>query len=1040
MCRIVRSFWGGVTVLPNTVALENMANGTVSLLPYGPFLDGVRITAYHRLADGDQLFAFDTTQTFADDFVVRPGDVVRFGRLLDPFTGEESVLYTLEFEAVDAGLPDGVMVDALTVAADGNLLLSFDTTVTLGGSTFGPQDLVRYDGATFSMALNSATAGVPAGLNLDGAQLLPSGHLLLSFDGSGTIAGVAFDDEDILEYDPAGGSWEMAYDGSDHFESWIAADLGAFFVVPSASIPTVTTAVITSITSASATSGGNVTSDGGSAINARGVCWGLTVNPDTSGSCSSESPGAGVFISAITNLTSNSLYHVRAYATNAAGTSYGSDLQFTTALGLPTLIASISTVTTTTAASGGYVYSDGGATVTARGICWSTSPSPALGGTCGSAVSGGTGTFVVDTITGLQPNTTYYLRAYATNSVGTAYSPALIVGTLSFPGQDPLYAWHTFYGNYPTGDGVATDANGNVYITGHSTATWTGPNGEQPRHPLTGSDDLFVVKLDSSGVYQWHTFYRTTTPNYRYGIAVDSDGNSYLTGASDTSWTGPSGQPPLHAFSSGSNILVLKLDTSGAYQWHTFFGDSNNSQGFGIAVNGVGDLYVSGYSYTTWTGPNGAPPVSNFGSASYAAFVLKLNVDGVYRWHSFHGSNTSGHLIALPADGTVYVSGNDGSGVWTGDIQAPRNPHSGQGDGFVLKLDSDGGYLWHTFYGSGGYDTGDGLAADSLSNVYITGRSDAAWTGPGGVQPLNSYSNGSNIYALKLDSNGNYQWHSFYGTGSCYNNGFGVLVDSGNNVYLGGVACLPWNGPEDQSPIRAFDGTSDAFVLKLSETGGYQWHTFYGPGNIGIGFALDSANNIYATGYSSCVWNGPAGQAPLHADGNTFVLKLAQPGLPTVTTAAVTGVGAFTATSGGTVSGAGVTSRGVCWGTLPDPVVGGNCTGDGSGTGTFASVISGLSPNTVYHVRAFATNLTGTAYGEDLNISTCGGIPSGSVSWWRGEGNYNDQSGTHNATPVNGVSFLPGKVGQAFSFNGQNQYLALPGTTVQGSASWTVQS
>ena len=183
--------------------------------------------------------------------------------------------------------------------------------------------------------------------------------------------------------------------------------------------PTVTTATITSITSTTASSGGNVTSDGGASVTARGVCWSTSANPTTADSKTTNSSGTGTFTSSLTSLTPGTLYHVRAYATNSVGTSYGGDSSFTT-LTTPTVItATITSITSTTASSGGNVTSDGGASVTARGVCWNTSANPTVAN--GHTTNGiGTGTFT-SSITGLDPDTTYYVRAYATNSVGTIY-------------------------------------------------------------------------------------------------------------------------------------------------------------------------------------------------------------------------------------------------------------------------------------------------------------------------------------------------------------------------------------------------------------------------------------------------------------------------------------------------------------------------------------------------------------------------------------------------------------------------------------------
>ena len=95
-------------------------------------------------------------------------------------------------------------------------------------------------------------------------------------------------------------------------------------------LPTVTTTAITNIAQATATGGGNVASDGGSAVTSKGVCWAITANPITANSFTNDGTGTGAYTSSLTGLIANTTYHVRAYVTNSVGTVYGSDLVFTT--------------------------------------------------------------------------------------------------------------------------------------------------------------------------------------------------------------------------------------------------------------------------------------------------------------------------------------------------------------------------------------------------------------------------------------------------------------------------------------------------------------------------------------------------------------------------------------------------------------------------------------------------------------------------------------------------------------------------------------
>lgn len=196
------------------------------------------------------------------------------------------------------------------------------------------------------------------------------------------------------------------------------------------SLASVTTASITNVTPTTASGGGTVTSTG--TVTARGVCWSTSTGPTVALTTkTNDGTATGAYVSNITGLTANTLYYVRAYATNAGGTVYGTELTFTTLAPTAPFIASttaITSITSTSAASGGAITSDGGSAITAKGVCWSTSPNPVLG--AGNFTSNGTGTTTfTSSITGLTPNTTYYVRAYATNAIGTGYGPSDVVFT-----------------------------------------------------------------------------------------------------------------------------------------------------------------------------------------------------------------------------------------------------------------------------------------------------------------------------------------------------------------------------------------------------------------------------------------------------------------------------------------------------------------------------------------------------------------------------------------------------------------------------------
>jgi hypothetical protein len=203
------------------------------------------------------------------------------------------------------------------------------------------------------------------------------------------------------------------------------------FTTPSGSA--ITTATITNITETTANGGGNVSSDGGDPIIAKGLCWGTNQSPSLADNFTSDGIGLGAFSSAITGLTINTTYYARAYATNSLGVSYGNTVSFTTIeFTIPELTTStITNITQSGASTGGLITSDGGTSISVRGVCWSTNQNPTI--TDNYTTNGsGIGSYN-SSITGLTQSTTYYARAYATNSIGTAYGNEVNFTTLAPP-------------------------------------------------------------------------------------------------------------------------------------------------------------------------------------------------------------------------------------------------------------------------------------------------------------------------------------------------------------------------------------------------------------------------------------------------------------------------------------------------------------------------------------------------------------------------------------------------------------------------------
>ena len=319
--------------------------------------------------------------------------------------------------------------------------------------------------------------------------------------------------------------------------------------IPGAAI--VTTTAASAITVNTASSGGNITTDGGFAVTARGVCWSTSLNPTMADSYTSNGTGTGIFTSLITGLLQNTTYHIRSYTTTSAGTFYGNDLTFTTSPWTPVLATTTpASVTLNSAASGGTITSNGGFSVTARGICWATSANPLL--TDNHTIDGsGNGTFT-SAMTALTQGTTYHVRAYATSVVGTVYAADVSFSTVcsiknlpvneSFAdgvipncwsqidhqgnGQIWQFGTITEYSSYnPALTGNYAYLNSDAYLTGNS----------QNADLITQTTDLSGYSTATVSFNYYFRWYDPSTGTFSYSIDNGSTWTALLNIASESS-------------------------------------------------------------------------------------------------------------------------------------------------------------------------------------------------------------------------------------------------------------------------------------------------------------------------------------------------------------------------------------------------------------------------------------------------------------------------------------------------------------------------
>ena len=297
--------------------------------------------------------------------------------------------------------------------------------------------------------------------------------------------------------------------------------------------------------------------------------------------------------------------------------------------------------------------------------------------------------------------------------------------------------WGLIYGTYLGGDdydssaGIAVDASGNAYVTGHTHSTAFPVTAGAFQTLKGGFFDAFAVKLNATGSSLiYGTYLGGSDDDYGNGIAPDASGNAYVTG-----YTFSAAFPvTAGAFRTTSGGLVdafaVKLNATGSgLIYGTYLGGSEDDRGYGIAADASGNAYVTGYTDSANLPVTAGAFQTVFGGGGRDGFVAKLNAtgSGLIYGTFLGGSDVDwGAGIAVDASGNAYVTGRTESANFSVTAGAFQTVFGGIADAFVVKLNATGwGLIYGTYLGGSEDDRGSGIAADASGNAYVTGETES---------------------------------------------------------------------------------------------------------------------------------------------------------------------------------------------------------------------------------------------------------------------------------------------------------------------------
>lgn len=719
-------------------------------------------------------------------------------------------------------------------------------------------------------------------------------------------------------------------------------------------LPTVTTAEVTNIGSVKATCGGNVTDDGTLTVTARGVCYGTNQYPTTEGLHTVNGKGKGEFVSNLTDLKDKTTYYVRAYATTDAGTVYGEQKKFKTENGVPVvLLSEVGEPTANSVICKGNVTGDGGVSVTERGFCYSVSQYP-TNTSDHVAIGNGVGEFT-GSLTGLALNTTYYVRAYAVNSLGIGYSEqrsfttknglaTVTTGTATSAATSIAVG-----GNVTDNGGYAVTDRGVCYSSTNSEPTITdafvaGGKGN-------GQFSVSITGLSASTTYYLRA-YATNENGTTYGdavTAVTKDGAAIVSLGTITNITALAASASVTVTDAGSATLQ-----SCGICWSTnptpTIAD-NKTVATGKALNtaypcNMSELqpnttyYVRAYATTNVT-------------TAYSEQKTFTTTDGAATLSIGEITN----IMALTATGSVTVSDVGGATLQSCGICWSTNPSPTITDSKKTASGNQlntaypcnmSGLQPNTTYYVRGYATTDITTAYSVQKTFTT---------TSGL-PIVQTNNTSLIKAKSVTIAGN------------------VTANGGYSITTRGICYSKTNSTPTIADSKVESGSGNgSFTISISNL---EPNTTY--------YARAYASNAIGTSYGSVV---------------SFTTLSGRP------TVSLSGINYTPTTAKGTMyvtdaGGATLQSCGVCWSTNPNPTITDmkSVAGGVSLKTNYVCDISGLTPGTTYYARGYAITDVATAYSAALSFTTSInvsgviknesgiGISGAKVAFKRGNGTY----------------------------------------------------
>jgi hypothetical protein len=405
--------------------------------------------------------------------------------------------------------------------------------------------------------------------------------------------------------------------------------------------------------------------------------------------------------------------------------------------------------------------------------------------------------------------------------------------------------WATYYGGTADEMGISltTDNSENVFVTGNTFSSTNfptfDPGGGAYYQASGGSGDVFILKFTNAGVREWATYYGGYSSDVGYSIATDNSGNVFITGNTMSSTNFPTLDAGGGAYYQGTNAgsfdaFILKFSNTGVRQWATYYGGTDDDNGYDIVTDTSGNIFITGMTRSTNF------PILDAGGGAYyqtsilgyrTVFVMKFTNAGIRLWSTYYGGSTNDYGLAIATNkaGKVYVTGNTSSTNFptfdAGGGSYYQAINAGSDDAFILRFSNTGVREWATFYGGSTGDFARSITTDDSGNIFITGNTLSSnfptYDAGSGAYYQSTLTGGHEAFILAFNNAGVRQWATFYG-GSSTDYGMSIVTDASENIFLTGFtlsSSFPTYNPGGSAYFQATNaGSYDAYILKFASS------------------------------------------------------------------------------------------------------------------------------------------------------------------------------------------------------------------------------